>query len=210
VLERGEVASSWRHERWDSLRLLTPNWQSRLPGMPYEGGDPDGYMTAADVAELIERFAEGACAPVRAETNVTSVRRVGDDGYRVITEHGEIQARTVVIASGACNQPAVPAFADAVPEDVEQVTPFGYRNPDHLPDGGVLVVGASATGVQLAAEIRRSGRPVIMSVGEQSARRSTWARSRRLASSWSVAGPRSATASRCSPAACGTCARSRT
>jgi putative flavoprotein involved in K+ transport len=97
---------------------------------------------------------------------VTSLQRVGDDGYRVRTDHGEIRARTVVIASGACNLPAVPAFADAMPTGIEQITPFGYRNPDQLPDGGVLVVGASATGVQLAAEIRRSGRPVVMSVGE--------------------------------------------
>jgi putative flavoprotein involved in K+ transport len=166
VLERGEVACSWRRERWDSLRLLTPNCQSRLPGTPYEGGDPDGYMTAAEVVELLERFAQGARAPVRTGTDVTSLRRVGDDGYRVVTEHGEIGARTVVIASGACNLPAVPAFADAVPADVEQITPFGYRNPDELPDGGVVVVGASATGVQLAGEIVRSGRPVTMSVGE--------------------------------------------
>jgi putative flavoprotein involved in K+ transport len=165
VLERGKLASSWRRERWDSLRLLTPNWQSRLPGIAYEGGDPDGYMTAAEVAELIERFAQSARAPVRTATNVTSLRRVGE-GYRVVTEHGEIQARTVVIASGACNLPAVPAFADAVPADVEQITPFSYRNPDKLADGGVLVVGASATGVQLADEIRRSGRPVTISVGE--------------------------------------------
>jgi putative flavoprotein involved in K+ transport len=166
VLERREVASSWRRERWDSLRLLTPNWQSRLPGTAYEGGDPDGYMSAPEVAELIERFAQSARAPVRTGTEVTSLQRLGDEGYRLVTEHGEFQARTVVIASGACNLPAVPAFADAVPVDVEQITPFGYRNPEQLPDGGVLVVGASATGVQLAAEIRRSGRPVTMSVGE--------------------------------------------
>jgi len=136
------LANSWRRERWDSLRLLTPNWQSRLPGIPYEGGDPDGYMTAAEVAELIERFAQSARAPVRTGTDVTSLRHVGDDGYRLVTEHGEIQAGTVVIASGACNLPAVPAFADAVPAEVEQITPFSYRNPDKLPDGGVLVVGA--------------------------------------------------------------------
>ena len=166
MLERGELARSWRRERWDSLRLLTPNWQSRLPGIAYEGDDPDGYMTAAEVAELIERFAHSARAPVRTGTEVTSLRRVGEGGYRVVTDHGEIEARTVVIASGACNLPAVPAFADAVPAGVEQITPFGYRNPDQLADGGVLVVGASATGVQLAAEIRRSGRPVTMSVGE--------------------------------------------
>jgi putative flavoprotein involved in K+ transport len=165
VLERGEVANSWRRERWDSLRLLTPNWQSRLPGLPYKGDDPDGYMTAAEVVELIGRFAVSARAPVRTETNVTSVRRV-NDGYRVTTSQGEIQSRTVVIASGACNRPAVPALAAAVPANVEQVTPFGYRNPDQLSDAGVLVVGASATGVQIAAELRQSGRPVTMSVGE--------------------------------------------
>ena len=166
MLERGELANSWRRERWDSLRLLTPNRQSRLPGTPYEGEDPDGYMTAAEVTDLIERFAARSRAPVRTGTGVTSLRRAGGDGYRVKADQGELQARTVVIASGACNLPAVPAFADALPADVEQITPFDYRSPDRLADGGVLVVGASATGVQLAAEIRRSGRPVTISVGE--------------------------------------------
>ena len=89
-----------------------------------------------------------------------------EDGYEVTTSHGEIQSRTVLIATGACNQPMVPAFAGALPPDVEQLTTFAYRNPTQLPDGGVLVVGASATGVQLAAELRESGRPVILSVGE--------------------------------------------
>jgi putative flavoprotein involved in K+ transport len=97
--------------------------------------------------------------------NVTSVRQAGG-GYQVTTSGGQIQARTVVIASGACNQPALPPFCEAVPASVEQLTPFGYRDPAQLPDGGVLVVGASATGVQLAAELRRSGRPVTLSVGE--------------------------------------------
>ena len=165
MLERGEVANSWRRERWDSLRLLTPNWQSRLPGLRYEGPDPDGYMTAGEVTEFIERFAKVSRAPVRTGVNVTSVRHTGD-GYQVTTSRGEIHARTVVIASGACNQPAVPRFSDAVPASVEQLTPFDYRDPAQLPDGGVLVVGASATGVQLAAELRRSGRPVTLSVGE--------------------------------------------
>ena len=165
MLERGEVANSWRRERWDSLRLLTPNWQSRLPGLRYEGPDPDGYMTMAEVAEFIERFAKVSRAPVRTGVNVTSVRRAGD-GYQVTTSDGEIACRTVVIASGACNRPSVPPLSAAVPASVEQLTPFDYRGPGQLPDGGVLVVGASATGVQLAAEIRRSGRPVTLSVGE--------------------------------------------
>jgi putative flavoprotein involved in K+ transport len=165
VLERGEVANSWRHERWDSLRLLTPNWQSRLPGCRYDGADPDGYMTMGEVVALIEHFATVAQAPVRTATNVTSVRRV-DDGYHVTTSQGELRCRTVVIASGACNRPTRPPLADAVPSSFEQRTPFDYRGPTHLPDGGVLVVGASATGVQLAADLRRSGRPVTLSVGE--------------------------------------------
>ena len=122
-------------------------------------------MTAGEVVELITRFAARVAAPVRTNTNVTSVRRT-DDGYRVTTDHGEIQSRTVLVASGACNRPTVPALAHAVPPDVEQFTPFDYRNPAQLPDGGVLVVGASATGVQLAAELRQSGRPVVLSVGE--------------------------------------------
>ncbi|MGW0479056.1 NAD(P)-binding domain-containing protein [Nonomuraea sp. NPDC003214] len=165
VIERGEVANSWRRERWDSFRLLTPNWQSRLPGLAYEGPDPDGYMTAKEVTQFVEGFAALTRAPVRTGTDVTSVRQSGD-GYRVTTSHGEIACRTVVIASGACNLPSVPPFAEAVPPSVEQLTPYDYREPGRLPDGGVLVVGASATGVQLAAELRRSGRPVILSVGE--------------------------------------------
>jgi putative flavoprotein involved in K+ transport len=165
VLERGEVANSWRTERWDSLRLLTPNWQSRLPGLRYEGPDPDGYMAVAEVTEFIERFATASRAPVRTGTNVTSVRHA-DDGYRVTTTRGELACRAVVIASGACNRPSVPHLSESVPAPVEQLTPFDYRDPGKLPDGGVLVVGASATGVQLAAEVQRSGRPVTLSVGE--------------------------------------------
>jgi putative flavoprotein involved in K+ transport len=122
-------------------------------------------MTAAEVAELITSFAARVKAPVRSATDVLSLRRA-DGGYRVTSEHGEFGARTVVIASGACNLPAVPTFASAVPAAVEQLTPFDYRSPDQLADGGVLVVGASATGVQLAAELCRSGRPVTLSVGE--------------------------------------------
>lgn len=166
MLERGEVANSWRRERWPSLRLLTPNWLSRLPGHHYDGPEPDGYMTMAEVTEFIERFAKVSRAPVRTGTEVTRVRRI-DDGYQVMTSNGEIRCRALVIASGACNRPTVPELAAAVPESVEQLTPFSYRDPAQLADGGVLVVGASATGVQLAAELRRSGRPVTISVGEQ-------------------------------------------
>jgi putative flavoprotein involved in K+ transport len=165
VLERGEVANSWRHERWDSLRLLTPNWQSRLPGYRYSGTDPDGFMTTAEVIAFISSFAVEAAAPVRMHTAVTSVKP-SDGGYRVATDNGDLQCRSVVLASGACNVANVPAVRQGVPGSVESFTPLAYRNPAQLPDGGVLVVGASATGVQLADEIHRSGRPVTLSVGE--------------------------------------------
>jgi putative flavoprotein involved in K+ transport len=165
VLERGDVANSWRRERWDSLRLLTPNWQSRLPGYRYEGGDPDGFMTMNEVVEFVSRFAVAAGAPVRTQTTVLSVRRTAG-GYLVTTQNGEFRCRTVVLASGACNLASVPALHQAVPASIACVTALDYRNPGQLPDGGVLIVGASATGVQLADEIHRSGRPVTLSVGE--------------------------------------------
>jgi putative flavoprotein involved in K+ transport len=165
VLERGEVANSWRRERWDSLRLLTPNWQSRLPGFAYAGDDPEGFMTSSEVVDFIAGYAAGFDAPIRTHTEVVSVRQQAD-GYRIETTQGELDCRTLVLASGACNLPAVPAVRQAVPASIECVTPFDYRNPNRLPEGGVLVVGASATGVQLAEEIRRSGRHVVLSLGE--------------------------------------------
>jgi putative flavoprotein involved in K+ transport len=122
-------------------------------------------MTMPEVIDFMSRYATAAAAPVRTGTTVTSVRRA-DDGYVVSSERGEIRCRTLVIASGACNVAAVPALSEAVPPTVSCVTALEYRNPGHLPEGGVLVVGASATGVQLADEIHRSGRPVTLSVGE--------------------------------------------
>jgi putative flavoprotein involved in K+ transport len=165
VLERGDVANSWRRERWDSLRLLTPNWQSRLPGFRYDGADPDGYMTMPEVIDFVSGYAVASSAPVRTETDVTAVGRV-DQGYQVTTTNGEWRCRALVVASGACNAAAVPRLREAVPASVHNVTALEYRNPSQLPDGGVLVVGASATGVQLADEIQRSGRRVTLSVGE--------------------------------------------
>jgi putative flavoprotein involved in K+ transport len=165
VLERGEVANSWRRERWDSLRLLTPNWQSRLPGYRYEGGDPGGFMSMAEVIAFITQFAEVAAAPVRPHTAVTSVA-AAEDGFQLETSRGPFRCRTLVLASGACNLASVPALRQALPPSIVSVTPLEYRHPDQLPVGGVLIVGASATGVQLADEIQRSGRPVTLSVGE--------------------------------------------
>ena len=165
VLERGEVANAWRHERWDSLRLLTPNWLTRLPGMAYDGSDPDGYMGREEVAAFIERYARANAAPVRAGTTVTAVTQDGA-GYRVDTDRGRWRCRAVVVASGAFSRPCVPRLGAALSAGVAQLTPHQYRNPGQVEDGGVLVVGASATGLQLADELQRAGRAVTLAVGE--------------------------------------------
>jgi putative flavoprotein involved in K+ transport len=165
VLERGEVANSWRTERWDGLRLLTPNWMCRLPGYAYHGDDPDGYMSAGEVVNFVSGYAARMSAPVVTHTAVTRVAPHGD-GYQVSTSRGDWLCRAVVLAGGAFNKPVVPRVAAGLPRGVQQVSAQAYRNPAQLGAGAVLVVGASATGVQLAQDILRSGRRVTLAVGE--------------------------------------------
>jgi putative flavoprotein involved in K+ transport len=165
VLERGEIANSWRNERWDSLKLLTPNWQTRLPGYYYAGEDPDGYMGMSELVQFIQDFAEHSHAPVLTNTNVTSVRKKGAV-YYVTTDCGAWVAKAVIVASGACNTPSVPAVARDIPENITQLTTHDYRSPAQIAPGGVLVVGASATGMQLADELLQAGHEVNMAVGE--------------------------------------------
>jgi putative flavoprotein involved in K+ transport len=165
VLERGEVANTWRTERWDSLTLLTPNWQSRLPGHGYEGDDPDSYRTMAETIAFIERYATLLSPPLRTHCPVVSVRSASS-GYEVVTEQGTWQCKAVVLATGAFNVAQVPKLAAEIPPDIAQVTTSQYRNPASLAPGGVMVVGAAASGAQIADEIQRSGRPVTVAVGE--------------------------------------------
>ncbi|MGA8203170.1 MAG: NAD(P)-binding domain-containing protein [Woeseiaceae bacterium] len=165
VLERGEVANSWRHERWDSLRLLTPNWQTRVPGKRYDGDDPDGFMPVAELVRFIEDYAASAALPLRTHTRVTSVTRERAR-YRVDTNRGSWVCNAVVLATGACNIASIPRAAADVPPRVAQLTAQDYRSPAQLDGGGVLVVGASATGVQLADELLRAGHDVTIAAGE--------------------------------------------
>ena len=164
VLERGRVAERWRSERWDSLRLLTPNWMSRLPGWSYTGADIHGFMNAAEVAGFLQGYAEASSAPVVADSAVVHVEG-SDDGFDLVTTSDHWRAGNVVIGTGWCDQPAVPAVARQLDPTIAQITPSAYRNPGSVPDGGVLVVGASATGVQLADELAHAGRPVVLAVG---------------------------------------------
>lgn len=164
VLERRRVAERWISERWRSLRLLTPNWLSRLPGRDYDGPDPDGFMPAADVAGLLRDYARSFSAPIETDTNVLAVETAGD-AYRIATDRGEWIARAVVVATGACDMPRIPAMSAHLPADILQIAPSAYREPAALPDGGVLVVGASASGVQIAHELAEAGHRVTLSVG---------------------------------------------
>ncbi len=165
VLERGEVANSWRTQRWPSLRLLTPNWQTRLPGYDYAGDDPDGFMPAEEVVATLTRYTSLIGAPVRTGTTVHTLRAV-PQGFQIRANDDLLCTRAVVLATGACILPAIPGIAGALPAGKTTLTALTYRDPGQLPDGGVLVVGASATGVQLAGEIHRSGRPVTLAAGE--------------------------------------------
>ncbi len=164
LVDRGAIADTWRTQRWDSLRLLTPNWANCLLGDEYQGPDPDGYMDVAELVTRLEGYAHRTSALIYSATQVHRVCR-SDNGYKLETSQGPLHSRTVVLATGAFVQPVVPALRSAVPGTVHQTTPNEYKRPGDLPEGGVLVVGAAATGVQLARELQASGRQVTLSIG---------------------------------------------
>lgn len=165
VLERHEVASSWRRRRWDSFRLLTPNAQSVLPGTP-PPADPDGFMTAAELAATLQTHADTIDAPVVTGVEVERVSASPVGGYLVETLQGPWRAEAVVVASGPAELVGRPECSATFPDTVCQLDSLDYRNPDQLPDAPVLVVGGAASGLQIAEEVQASGRPVTMSVGE--------------------------------------------
>ena len=165
VLEAGDIGQRWRRERWDSLSLLTPNWTLDLPGQPYAGQDPDGYMHRDVLADYLEGYAQHIKAPVKRDTRVHRVCAAGAR-YCVTTTQGEWYCRAVVLATGAYAEPTVPKIAQSLPASVCQVTARDYRRAEDLPAGKVLVVGGSATGLQFAQELNAAGREVILSVGE--------------------------------------------
>ncbi|MEM6679370.1 MAG: NAD(P)-binding domain-containing protein [Pseudomonadota bacterium] len=164
VLEKGSIGHAWRTARWDSLRLLTPNWANGLPSAPYWGPNPHGFMAVSELLERFDRYAQLIAAPLETGVTVEAVAR-RDAGFSLQTSRGPVRCRMLVVASGGCAQPVVPALASALPTRLVQTTPDRYKRPADLPDGGVLVVGASASGVQIARELQASGRPVTLAVG---------------------------------------------
>lgn len=165
VVERGRIAERWRSSRWESLRLISPSWMSRLPAWSYPGPDPDGYMAAPDLVSYLEDYAASFTAPVHENTTVDLVEASGG-GLRVVTDQRTWLARNVVVATGTENQAYLPPAASRIDPAIHQLTAGRYRGPDRVPGGGVLVVGASASGAQIAEELRRAGRPVVVSVGQ--------------------------------------------
>ena len=169
ILERGRIGERWRSQRWDSLHLVTPSWMTRLPGWRYDGPDPDGYLSAAAFADFLDDYATSFRAPVIGSVTVEDVSPAepgSGHGYVVVTDAGVWRARHVVLATGPHGTPQIPGAVRAgALGSVELVTAQQYRNPAQLPPGGVLVVGASASGVQIADELTRAGRPVVLAVG---------------------------------------------
>lgn len=167
VFERAEKAGNvWRNERWDSFTLVFPNWSLQLPGAPYAGNDPDGFLAKAEVVAYFEQYVERFNLPVQFDTSVLEVSLLGDgNGYQVKTSRGTYQARNVIIATGSFQQPKVPAFSANLPAGIMQFHVGNYRNPKQLPEGAVLVVGSGQSGAQIAEELYRSGRRVYLCVG---------------------------------------------
>ena len=163
VLERGRVGQSWR-DRWDSFCLVTPNWTIQLPDGAYEGPDPDGYLARDEIVEHFERYAATIEAPVREGVEVQSLAAAPDGGFEVTTSAGDLHAQRVVLASGAYQRPHNPA-ADRMPTSLHQTDVSGYRNPDVLPEGAVLIIGGGQSGLQIAEELQNAGRDVVVSCG---------------------------------------------
>lgn len=168
VLEQAsQIASAWRHGRWDSFTLVTPNWTVRLPSFPYQGDDPDGFMPRAHVVRHLEQYAASFQAPVRCGVQVTAVDLARDgQGYRVATADGvTYAAATVVVATGSFQFPKPSPFTGALPPEILQLHSSHYRNPSALPPGAVLVVGSADSGCQIVEELNESGRRVYLCVG---------------------------------------------
>ncbi len=165
VLEQHAVAHNWRTQRWDSFCLVTPNWQCRLPGFPYPGDDPDGFMLKDDIVRYIEDFRHKIRAPVREGVAVTGLARTGSGGFWVATSEGEYSASSVVLAVSGYHRPKVPRLAERLPSGVVQIHSSEYRRPDQLPPGAVLVVGTGQSGCQIAEDLHLAGRSVHLSLG---------------------------------------------
>ncbi len=165
VLERSRIAERWRTGRWDSLVANGPAWHDRFPGMEFPGISPDGFVPKERVADYFEAYARMIDAPIHTGVDVTQVKRnAGRPGFTITTSEGVIEANRVVVATGPFQRPLIPPIAPQSAQ-LTQLHSADYRNPEQLPTGAVLVVGAGSSGVQIADELRRAGKKVYLSVG---------------------------------------------
>jgi putative flavoprotein involved in K+ transport len=164
VLEAEQAGHDWRDRRWDTFCLVTPNWQCRLPGFPYRGSDPDGFMVRDEIAAYLDEYRRRYGLPVRERTRATLLRRSGGR-FHLATTAGQCTAEQVVVATGPYQVPRTPRLAERVPEEVTQLHSAAYSSPAALPSGGVLVVGTGQSGCQIAEDLHRAGRRVHLSVG---------------------------------------------
>src|SRR5882757_9773692 len=165
VIEAGRVGQEWRERRWDSFCLVTPNWQCRLPGYPYQGPEPDGFMVRDEIVRYLEDYAAFFAPPLVEGVAVTGLRRTKAGAFELATTAGDVTADQVVVATGPYHRPDVPRLAERLPAGIEQIHTSGYRNPDQLPPGTVLVVGTGQSGCQIAEDLHLAGRQVHLAVG---------------------------------------------
>jgi putative flavoprotein involved in K+ transport len=165
VLERKRIAHEWRSARWDSFCLVTPNWQCLLPGFPYSGDDPDGFMVREEIVEYLESYAASFAPPVHEGVSVDALRAGERGGFELTTSHGALGAGQVVVATGGYHRPTVPRYAERLPPHLTQIHSSQYVNPGRLPDGDVLVVGTGQSGAQIAEDLHLAGRRVHLCVG---------------------------------------------
>jgi putative flavoprotein involved in K+ transport len=165
VLERARIADRWRTQRWDSLHFQFPNWTIELPGRSYTEGPPDAFAHRSQVWGFLEEYAAAFRAPVRCGVEVIALRSDEKNGYKLLTPHGNLRARSVVVATGPYQRARVPSLHKGLPPSVMQVHAGDYRNPASLPDGAVVVVGSGASGCQIADELVEAGRRVYLCVG---------------------------------------------
>lgn len=163
VLERGRLGSGWR-QRWDSFCLVTPNWSVQLPGHPYDGDDPDGFMSRDEIVAYLERYAQSFDAPLRENVAVTAVEK-DDGGFLIDSSDGQFRAASLILATGAFQSPHRPSNTNSLPEQLHQIDLNGYSSPSALPPGDVLIIGSGQSGCQIAEELHQAGRHVVLSCG---------------------------------------------
>jgi putative flavoprotein involved in K+ transport len=165
VLERGRVAETWRSQCWDSFTLVTPNWMIQLPGFPYQGDSPNGFLSRNEIVTTLEQYAQSFQAPLRCGVQATAVQldRRGNS-YLVETSDGALKAANVVLATGGFPRPKLPKASPLVPVNIMQLHSSQYHKPQRLPSGAVLIVGSGQSGSQIAEELHQSGRQVYLCV----------------------------------------------